>query len=240
MTPPLKATIVIPVYNEEGILESAVVDLVDRLEPLGISYEVLLAENGSQDNTVVICERLGHRLPQVKHFSVGTPGNGNYGLALRHGILAAVGEYVFCDEIDLCDTGFYRRAMELLEGGEAEFVIGSKRTEGAQDERPLMRRLGSLIITGMLRVALGFRGTDTHGLKAFRRTALLPVVRACVVDKDLFASELVIRAQRAGLAVREIPVRVVERRRASVHLLRRVPRVLRDLARLVVVIRIKG
>ncbi len=80
MTPPLKATVVIPVYNEEGILESAVVGLVDRLEPFGISYEVLLAENGSRDNTVAICQRLGHRLPQVKHFSVGTPGNGNYGL----------------------------------------------------------------------------------------------------------------------------------------------------------------
>ncbi len=54
MTPPLKATVVIPVYNEEGILESAVVGLVDRLEPFGISYEVLLAENGSRDNTVAI------------------------------------------------------------------------------------------------------------------------------------------------------------------------------------------
>src|ERR1700704_3317950 len=120
ITTPLKATIVIPVYNEEGILESSVVDLVGHLEPLGISYEVLLAENGSRDDTVVICERLGHRFPRVKHFSVGTPGNGNYGLALRQGILAARGEYVFCDEIDLCDTGFYGRALELLEGGQAD------------------------------------------------------------------------------------------------------------------------
>ena len=52
----------------------------------------------------------------------------------------------------------------------------------------------------MLRVALDFRGTDTHGLKAFHRETLLPVVEACVIDRDLFASELVIRAGRAACA----------------------------------------
>ena len=50
----------------------------------------------------------------------------------------------------------------------------------------------------MLRIILGFRGTDTHGLKAFRRVALLDTVRACLVDKDVFASEFVIRADRGG------------------------------------------
>ena len=59
---------------------------------------------------------------------------------------------------------------------------------------------------------LGFEGTDTHGLKAFLREPLLPISQACVVEKDVFASEFVIRAYRAGLRVREIPVRVLEKR----------------------------
>ena len=91
----------------------------------------------------------------------------------------------------------------------------------------------------MLRVSLGFRGTDTHGLKAFRREALVGTVGRCVVDKDLFASEFVIRAQREGLRVMEIPVRIEEKRRPSIQLARRVPRVLKDLARLVIVIRLR-
>ncbi|HEX7479723.1 MAG TPA: glycosyltransferase [Polyangiales bacterium] len=240
MTATPKVTIVIPIYNEEGILRSAVLDLVDRMKAFDYEYELVLAENGSRDATVAICEELHERFPQVKHFSVGAPGHGNYGQALRKGILDAQGQYVFCDEIDLCDTDFYARALEVLEAHQADLVIGSKLAAGAEDERPLMRHAGSLVINGMLRVALGFKGTDTHGLKAFRRDALLPTARACIVDKDLFASEFVIRAERAGVSIKEIPVRVMEKRAPSVHLFRRVPNVLKNLAKLVIAIRVKG
>ncbi len=238
--PAPKVTIVIPIYNEEGILRSSVVDLVDRLAHLGFSYELVLAENGSRDGTVSICEELHERFPQVHHFSVGQPGQGNYGKALRQGILDARGEYVFCDEIDLCDTDFYTRALELLERGDADMVIGSKLADGASDERPFVRHLGSLVINGMLRIALDFHGTDTHGLKAFRHRTVAPIAERCIVDKDLFASELVIRAEREGVSIREIPVRVKEKREPSTHLFRRVPNVLKNLAKLVVAIRIKG
>lgn len=235
-----QVTIVIPIYNEEAILRSAVLDLVDRLAPMGIDYRIVLAENGSTDATVDICRGLAERYPQVSHFSVGTPGNGNYGLALRTGILNAQTEFVFCDEIDLCDTEFYGRALEILTSHGAAMVIGSKLLDGARDERPFVRHLGSQVINGMLRLSLGFRGTDTHGLKAFRLASLRPVAERCVVDKDLFASELVIRAERAGVPIREIPVRVLEKREPQIHLFRRVPNVLKNMAKLVVAIRIKG
>ena len=91
---------------------------------------------------------------------------------------------------------------------------------GADDRRPMFRKAATRVINGMLRVTLDFHGTDTHGLKAFRRQPLLPVVHSCVVDKDLFASEFVIRAQRAGVACMEIPVSLEEQRKPSIHLLR--------------------
>src|SRR5205814_10650067 len=90
--------------------------------------------------------------------------------------------------------------------------------------RPLVRRLATRTITLLLRVVTGFRGTDTHGLKAFKRERLVDVARACVVDRDLFASEFVIRAQRMGRDVREIPIALQEKRPPSTHLLRRGPR----------------
>jgi glycosyltransferase involved in cell wall biosynthesis len=235
-----KVTIIIPIYNEATFVRGAVVDLIERLEPFKMTYELVLAENGSRDNTVEICEELEKTYPQVRHFSIGTPGNGNYGLALRKGILEATGEYVFCDEIDLCDTDFYKRALDVLEGRQVDLVVGSKLLDGAKDDRPMMRHAGSLVINGMLRVALGFTGTDTHGLKAFRREPLLPVARACVVDKDLFASEFVIRAERMGVSIREIPITIVEKRAPSIHLFKRVPNVLKNLAKLVVAIRLNG
>ena len=230
-------SIVIPVYNEEGILREAITELRQRLRDLDWTYEIIICENGSIDETRAIAQHLTEEMSEVGWLSAGEP---NYGLALRTGILAARGTFVICDEIDLCDTDFYRRAMDLLAHDDADMVVGSKAMKGAQDQRPLIRRAATRVINGMLRVALDFRGTDTHGLKAFRRDRLLPVVEQCIIDKDLFASEFVIRAGREGWHVVEIPVRVAEKRRPAINLLRRVPDVLGGLARLTYTIRFKG
>ena len=103
-----------------------------------------------------------------------------------------------------------------------------------------VRRVATRVHNKLLKVTLGFKGTDTHGIKAFRRERLLSAIRACVVDKDVFASELVIRAYRQGLNVLEIPIQLREKRQPSVHLLRRVPNVLKNVAKLVYVIRVRG
>jgi glycosyltransferase involved in cell wall biosynthesis len=230
-------SIVVPIYNEEGILHSSVIDLISRLDELGWSYEILLAENGSSDRTVAIGEELSRKHPQVHIHSLGEP---NYGKAMREGILRAKGDFVICDEIDLCDTDFYQRALVVLEHDQADLVVGSKVMEGAEDRRPLMRHAATLVINGMLRVLVGFHGTDTHGLKAFRRERLLDTVGRCQLSRDLFASEFVIRAERDGKRVTEIPIRIVEKRPPSINLFKRVPKVLRDIARLTYIIRVQG
>ncbi|MFO0674071.1 MAG: glycosyltransferase family 2 protein [Polyangiaceae bacterium] len=237
-----RISIVIPIYNEQAILHAAVVDLRERLRPLGWSYEIILAENGSKDRTVEIAQDLAakHDDPsdgQVKLMSLGEP---NYGKALKQGILLARGEIVICDEIDLCDVDFHRRAVELIDSGEADLVVGSKLVAGAEDARPFVRHVASQAYSGMLKVVLGFRGTDTHGLKAFRRSALLDTVRACLIEKDVFASEFVIRADRGGVAIREIPVHVIEKRPPSINLFKRVPNVLKSVAKLAWSIRVRG
>jgi hypothetical protein len=112
--------------------------------------------------------------------------------------------------------------------------------EGAEDRRPLLRHSATLIINGMLRVLVGFHGTDTHGLKAMRRERLAATVEKCNLTRDLFASEFVIRAERDGKRVIEIPIHIVEKRPPSINLFKRVPKVLRDIARLTYIIRVKG
>jgi glycosyltransferase involved in cell wall biosynthesis len=230
-------SIVIPVYNEEAILHAAIVDLRERLQPLHWRYEIVLAENGSRDLTVKVAEELEQKYPEVRHISTGEP---NYGKAMRAGILAARGKLVICDEIDLCDTDFHQRAVELLDSEYADLVIGSKLIGGAADERPMIRHAASLVYTNILRILLGFQGTDTHGLKGFRRSSLVSVVEACVVDKDVFASELVIRAYRNELKVVEIPIRVKEKRPPSINLLKRVPNVLKNLVKLTYAIHLRS
>ena len=237
-------SIVIPVYNEEGILREAVTELVDGFELVrtaldapDLQFEVILAENGSKDRTAELAEHLAAERSEIRTFSLGEP---NYGKALRRGILEARGTWVICEEIDLCDADFHRRALELLRHADCDMVVGSKAMNGASDERPLFRRVATRVINTMLRVALDFRGTDTHGLKAFHRETLLPVVEACVIDRDLFASELVIRAGRSGLHVLEIPIRLNEKRPPAINLVKRVPNVLKGIARMTYVIRFGG
>ncbi len=237
-------SIVIPVYNEEGILREAVTELLDGLDTVRLAldepeltFEVIIAENGSSDRTVELAEHLASERPEVRMFSLGEP---NYGKALRRGILEARGTWVICEEIDLCDLDFHRRALEHLRHRDADMVIGSKAMKGASDHRPVFRRVATRVLNGMLRVALDFRGTDTHGLKAFHRETLLPVVEECVIDRDLFASELVIRAGRSDVDVIEIPIRLDEKRPPAINLVKRVPRVLQGMAKLTYVIRFGG
>lgn len=236
MNEPPELSLVIPVFNEEPILRAAVVDLRERLAPHGLDYEIILAENGSRDGTASVARELQARYREVRLVQSPTP---NYGQALRLGISSARGTLVICEEIDLCDVDFHLQALAHLRGRAADLVIGSKLIGGARDERPLLRHVTSQLYTGLLHLLFDFRGTDTHGLKAFRRESLLPIVEACRVDGDVFASELVIRAYRRGLRVLELPVRVLEKRPPSINLLKRLPGVVKNLSQLVWAIRVR-
>lgn len=231
----IDVSIVIPVYNEEGLLATAVRDLVAQLEPIPLTFEVILSENGSKDRTRHIAGELSETRENVRVLHSDQP---NYGRAMRRGIEEARGRICICDEIDICDVDFYGRAIDLLSTGRADMVVGSKRHPDAKDRRPFLRRFATGVINLLLRVFLGFKGTDTHGLKAFNHEAILPVLERCVVEKDLFASELVIRAERAGVNVVEVPLDIAEKRPPSINLFKRVPNVLRNLWKLFLVIRL--
>jgi glycosyltransferase involved in cell wall biosynthesis len=224
-------SVVIPVFNEASMVRSSLQDLARALDATAWEYEIVVAENGSFDGTVAEVQTLRDELPRIRLVEHPQP---NYGAALKAGILAARGEYVVCEEIDLCDVEFHKRALEHLRADEADMVIGSKAMRGAHDTRPWHRRFATRLYNRLLRVLLGFRGTDTHGLKAFRRSKLVDVLGRCVTEFDVLASEFVIRAQREGVRVLEIPVEVRERRAPSIRLWRRVPKVLKNLGVLTV------
>jgi len=217
-------SIIIPVYNEEVILAEAVEGLIRGLDSLRFSFEVLLCENGSTDGTAAIARDLSRADARVRILHLSYP---SYGHALRAGIEHARYDRLVLLNLDLCDMEFLARASALLD--QFECVVGSKVAPGSKDERPLVRRLITRLFNGFLRVALGFKGSDTHGIKAFRRHRVLPLVRACATNAELFDTELVLRAHRAGVTWQEIPVTVRECRPARTTVLGRAVRTLPEL-----------
>jgi glycosyltransferase involved in cell wall biosynthesis len=230
-------TVVIPVFDEELIVREACRELIERLTERGYAFEVLVTENGSRDRTLEILKALSAEEPRLRYLHTERP---NYGEALKRGILEARGHYVVADEIDLCDVGFYDRALAVLEKDGVDMVVGSKRAPGSRDLRPAYRRLATAVHNTVLRLVLGFKGTDTHGVKAFVRERIAPTAARCVVDRDVFASELVLRAGLEGKSVIEIPVTLAEKRPPSIALFKRVPNVLRQLVRLFWVLRVRA
>lgn len=227
---PVVTSIVMPAFNEAELLERSVADVTEGLLARGAPFEVIIVENGSRDATPAIADRLAASIPQVEARHLP---EADYGAALRAGVLDARGETVVIFDVDYYDLGFVTDAYARLAApDQPAIVVGSKRAEGARDERGFLRRLVTAVFSASLRYGFGLRVSDTHGMKAMRRVAVEPLARACRFGTDLFDTELILRAERAGLLVVELPVVVVERRPSRSPIWRRVPRTLWGLARL--------
>jgi glycosyltransferase AglD len=223
-------SLVVPVYNEAPILVESLSRMVAAFDAFGSEYEIFICENGSTDDTQSLTRHLERIHSPVRAAYLATP---NYGLALKHGIDECRHELVVLVNIDFWSVDFVRRALPLLER-EADLVIGSKVMPGSNDARPLLRRAITRSFNALLHRLFDFRGTDTHGMKALRKSRLGPIAGQCVTDRSLFDTELVIRAERGGLRVVEIPVQVREIRQPDYwSVVRRIPETIVNLFRLI-------
>lgn len=219
-----------PAHNEEDFLGTSVHEVVEGLRARGSTFEVIVVENGSSDSTRSLATTLAHEVEEV---SVCTIDHADYGLALRTGLLASRGTIVVNFDVDYYAVEFVEQATAVIgDGARPAIVVGSKRAPGASDTRSWARRGVTWAFATLLRVGFRLGVSDTHGMKALVRARVVPLVSACRFDADLFDTELVIRAERAGLGVAEIPVTVRERRPSRTSIARRVPRSIWGLVRL--------
>jgi glycosyltransferase involved in cell wall biosynthesis len=226
----LALTVVMPAFNEAEILESSVNAVVHGLGARGEAFEIVIVENGSTDGTAAIADALAASEPEVR---VEHRAEADYGRALRAGLLAAHGNAVVNFDTDFYDLGFLDAAVaRVLAPGGPAIIVGSKRGEGASDERAALRKLATAVFSTVLRVGFGLHVSDTHGIKAMRREAVEPFARACRSGQDLFDTELILRVEHAGLGTAEIPVGVTELRPARTSIMKRVPRTLLGLVKL--------
>lgn len=219
-----------PAYNEALYLEAAVSTVRDGLLARARQFELVVVENGSDDGTQAIMERLVSAHAELRGLSLS---EADYGSALRHGFAAAAGDQLVVFDVDHVDLEFMDAALEQLASPEhPAIVLGSKRGPGAVDRRPWHRRVITSVFTKLIRALFGRGIADTHGIKALDRRSIEPLAAVCRSRFDLFDSELVLRAARAGLLVDWLPIEVSELRAPRSPILARVPRTLIGLVRL--------
>lgn len=224
MTSP-SLTIVIPVHNEAGFVTQA----VERLdaELTGLDFVLYLVENGSADGTATESEALAERFDWLRVLRLEAA---DYGAALREGFRRADTDWMVAFDIDY----FSRRFVDevIARATETDIILASKRDPEADDRRGMLRRLGTGVFNLLLRGLFGSNVTDTHGMKAVNRKVLDDLLPEVKSTEDLFDTELVLRAERAGYRIAEVPAVVEEIRPARSSYLKRVPRTLLGLLRL--------
>jgi Glycosyl transferase family 2 len=191
-------SVVIPCLNEASSIERCVKRAREALEAQGCDGEVIVADNGSEDRSAELATRAGALV-------VHEPRRG-YGSAYLAGFAAATGEYVVMADADLTyDFGDIPRFVEELDGG-ADLVMGNRMKGIQPGAMPWLHRyVGNPVLTGILNLFFRTGVRDAHcGMRAVRRE-VLPRLDLRTTGME-FASEMVIRAGKAKLAIAEIPI----------------------------------
>ena len=196
---PPEISVIIPCLDEEEAVGKVVDQAFEGIRRSGRTGEVIVVDNGSSDASPQIARAHGA--------IVVSEERRGYGSAYLAGLDVARGDYlVMGDADDTYPLDELRTFVDSLEAG-TDLVIGS-RFKGTihGDAMPFLNRfVGNPVLTGMLNVMFGVRVSDAHcGMRALRRDAL-PKLDLHSTGME-FASEMVFKAYRRGLAVSEVPI----------------------------------
>ncbi len=213
--------IVIPVYNEEHVLERSVHTVLDFLDHHPEhEWRIVVANNASSDGTLEVARRLEGQFPaHVAALHVPVKGRG---IALRTAWLTSEADVMGYMDVDLStDLRHLPELVDPIADGRFDLAYGSRLHPRSQTSRGLKREVTSRGYVLVLRYLAGLRVSDAQcGFKAISREAaraLVPLVRD---TQWFFDSELLLVAQRNGYRMLEVPVHWVEDRDTRVHVLR--------------------
>jgi hypothetical protein len=194
----LEVSVVIPCLNEAESIEECVRTAGSAIDEAGYRGEVVVVDNGSTDGSGELAARAGARV-------VDEPRRG-YGNAYLAGLAAARGRYIVMLDADMTyDAGELPRFVAALEDG-GDMVLGDRMKSIQPGAMPwLHRHVGNPVLTGLLNTLFGTEVNDAHcGMRALRRE-VLPRLDLRTTGMEL-ASEMVIRAAKAGLDIRQFPI----------------------------------
>lgn len=200
----MKVVIAIPVLNEERVLRSTVEQVLAAAAVPDWETALVIADNGSTDRTGEVAGVLAEAHPQVRYRRLETRGKG---LAVRTAWTENSADvYVFMDADLATDLAALRPMVEAA-AASGGLAVGSRFLPASRVERSLFRRLLSRGYRSFVRLALGTAVSDLPcGFKSASAAVIDRILPSVKDDSWFFDTELVIRSERAGFAIREIPV----------------------------------
>ncbi len=214
-------SVLMPCRDEASIVEQSITETVRTLRGgYGGSFEIILVDDGSTDETYQLAKALAPGFPELNVLRM--PTNGGKGEALRTAFERTSGSVVCFLDGDLeIDANHITPYVRLLETKFADVVIGSKRHPQSQVDYPPERRVLSLAYQILVRVLFGLRVRDTQaGIKVFRRGVLEQVLPLGLVKRYAFDVELLVLAHQFGYRIIEMPINMKfdEKHRSGVSL----------------------
>ncbi|HOX44658.1 MAG TPA: glycosyltransferase family 2 protein [Myxococcota bacterium] len=227
-------SIVVPVYNEASGLARSVDELEGWSADLGVSWELLLVDDGSQDSSLELMRSLSRTRPWLRPLRLGC--HLGRGRALREGMRQATGRVLLTTEADgSWDPRGLRSLVRSALADEADVVLASPHRRGAGLVGvPLGRRLLSRGASLATRLLLGHGLTMATGMTRAYRAEVVPRILSDLPGKE-FHADVLCRALQSGLRILELPVQLSWRperraRRSSGGLLEWVPSACQHLA----------
>lgn len=228
-------TIIFPVLNERLRLESGVTRTVEYLQKIRFEdYEILIVDNGSEDETPEIAASLCEKYNKVHYERIGVRG---VGAAFRRGVELSRGEIVGYMDIDLStNIKHLGEAIHIFETRqEIEYINGS-RFAAASDTRgrKWYRKITSQGLLILLKLFLGMKSTDAIcGFTFVRRQTALSLVEGCSDDNGWFYMiEFLLRAEKRGVKILDYPVEWQEDYNTTVKVFKTICNYLVQIARL--------
>jgi glycosyltransferase involved in cell wall biosynthesis len=216
-----KYSIIIPAYNESARLGVTLDSVLQRIAAEGWDAEVIVVNDGSQDNTAEMVLARAQANPALR--LVENPGNHGKGYSVRNGMLQAAGEIRLFTDADL--SAPIKEANKLfaaIEAG-ADVAIGSRwlQPDTQAQRQSLLRQFYGRTFNLILRLLLGLRFKDTQcGFKAFSRSSAQTLFSRQTISGWGFDAELLFLADRLGLKVEEVPVVWSDAEGTRIHPLR--------------------
>ncbi|MEF8906417.1 MAG: flippase-like domain-containing protein [Haloarculaceae archaeon] len=204
----VEVSVVLPAYNEEETIEGTVSVTLETLGsflPAG-SYEVIVAEDGCEDRTPEIADRLAREHDTVRH--VHSDERLGRGGALEHAFRESHGATLVYFDTDLAtDMDHLEELVESVRSGAYDLATGSRWLPDSEADRPAKRGVPSLGYNRLVRLLLRSDLQDHQcGFKAFDREVLFSLLEDVEDDHWFWDTEVLVRAQRAGYRVKEFPV----------------------------------